>query len=360
MNTFITLIGGAIGGGILAFLFCYFVPYVIDCRKLQKIKQELEADNTSFQELISHCEQQYDELQRQYLQCSIELDTLKTQRNEASNDFAALNLAIRQKQSDINQKQLELEQLQTNISTHQNVVATLQQTADNLRLNAEEQAKQQAELAFERKNTELQQQYEQKQEELKTQLSDCEKQLQQEQSKLDSLRAKQEAYNQAQLRAEAISANQDFYCLALDEFTLNDIKLLRDLQAHFVKKEAIDKLIWETYYKPAYDTLMGHLGLTASQKVTGIYKITDTTTNQAYIGQSADIRERFRTHIKAALAYGPVTNKLYQAMKKSGLNNFTFEILEQVTRAELNEREVYWIEFYQTKEQGMNVTRGGA
>ena len=47
-------------------------------------------------------------------------------------------------------------------------------------------------------------------------------------------------------------------------------------------------------------------------------------------------------------------------MQKDGLYNFTFEILEEVPRSDLNEREIYWIEFYKTKELGLNGTKGGA
>ena len=47
-------------------------------------------------------------------------------------------------------------------------------------------------------------------------------------------------------------------------------------------------------------------------------------------------------------------------MKKYGPENFTFEVLEIVDRTKLNEREVYWIDFYKTKDYGMNGTKGGA
>ena len=76
------------------------------------------------------------------------------------------------------------------------------------------------------------------------------------------------------------------------------------------------------------------------------------------MGQSVDMRERFRTHIKTALTYGKASNKLYQAMQKDGLHNFTFEILEEVPRSDLNDREAYWIGFYKTKEFGLNGTKG--
>jgi hypothetical protein len=47
-------------------------------------------------------------------------------------------------------------------------------------------------------------------------------------------------------------------------------------------------------------------------------------------------------------------------MKKDGLYNFTFEILEEVPKDKLNERETYYIELYQTKIEGLNKTIGGA
>ncbi len=104
---------------------------------------------------------------------------------------------------------------------------------------------------------------------------------------------------------------------------------------------------------------MSHL-FTSNQKVCGIYKITDLITGQSYIGQSVDIKERFKQHIKSSLAYSGATNKLYQTMQKSGQWNFTFEILEEVPRDKLNERETYWINFYKTKEVGLNSTKGGS
>nr|DAG20585.1 MAG TPA: intron associated endonuclease [Caudoviricetes sp.] len=47
-------------------------------------------------------------------------------------------------------------------------------------------------------------------------------------------------------------------------------------------------------------------------------------------------------------------------MQKSGQYNFIFEILEEVPRVSLNERETYWINFYKTKDYGLNSTRGGS
>lgn len=122
-------------------------------------------------------------------------------------------------------------------------------------------------------------------------------------------------------------------------------------------KAVVDKVIWENYYRSSYNTLCTHLF--KKDKMCGIYKITDLISNMEYIGQSRDIKSRIKTHIKTSLAYGKPSNKLYQAMQAHGPQNFTFEILEEVSRDKLNEREKYWIDFFNTKEQ-LNSTIGGS
>lgn len=262
-------------------------------------------------------------------------------------------------EQDIALKQRELAKVKEDIVSHNEIVNSLNDTANKLRESAEQRAEESARAQFEKKTKELDKTYQAKEKYHLAELQQITHQISHQQDKLHELEAKQLSYIQAQQRQEAIAADQDYYRLAIDEIDVSDIELLRELQKRFFKKEAIDKLIWETYYKPSYDTLMARLFPKAT-KVCGIYKITDLTTGQAYIGQSVDIKERFRQHIKSSLAYGPATNKLYQTMQKSGQYNFIFEILEEVPRASLNERETYWIDFYKTKDYGLNSTRGGS
>jgi hypothetical protein len=51
-------------------------------------------------------------------------------------------------------------------------------------------------------------------------------------------------------------------------------------------------------------------------------------------------------------------NKLYVAMIKNGVENFSFEIVEKCDRDKLNEREAHWIAFYRSQEFGYNMTNG--
>ena len=100
-----------------------------------------------------------------------------------------------------------------------------------------------------------------------------------------------------------------------------DIKVLRDMQVKLTKKEAVDKIIWEVYYKPAYNVLISHL-FKNEAKNCGIYKITCLDTEKSYIGQSVDLKTRLKEHTKMGLSIAPTTNKLYQEMKKSFVKFF--------------------------------------
>lgn len=46
-------------------------------------------------------------------------------------------------------------------------------------------------------------------------------------------------------------------------------------------------------------------------------------------------------------------------MNKYGISNFTFEIIEECDKQSLNEREIYWIEYYDSFHNGYNMTIGG-
>ena len=54
----------------------------------------------------------------------------------------------------------------------------------------------------------------------------------------------------------------------------------------------------------------------------------------------------------------PANNKLYQAMKKEGIDNFTFEILEECIPANLNEKEAFYINLYNSYNYGYNSNKG--
>ena len=95
----------------------------------------------------------------------------------------------------------------------------------------------------------------------------------------------------------------------------------------------------------------------------GIYKITNIVNSKSYIGQSRNIEKRIAKHKKTP--FNPnsqeYNNILYKDIRKYGLEKFTFEILEECELIKLNEREIYWIDYYEScnPEKGYNLSSGG-
>lgn len=93
-----------------------------------------------------------------------------------------------------------------------------------------------------------------------------------------------------------------------------------------------------------------------------IYKITNKINGKIYIGQTMkSLEERFQKH-----CWGTSENDKYhlnmaikKAIKKYGKDNFTIELVEEVEQNKLDEREVYWISFYDSYNKGYNCTLGG-
>jgi group I intron endonuclease len=88
----------------------------------------------------------------------------------------------------------------------------------------------------------------------------------------------------------------------------------------------------------------------------GIYKIINPK-NKIYIGQSTNINIRFNSYKK--LQRCNQQKKLYNSLKKYGPENHIFEILEECSLEQLNEREIYWIKFFDSFKKGLNLTEGG-
>lgn len=159
---------------------------------------------------------------------------------------------------------------------------------------------------------------------------------------------------EASKRAEEIRSQSDFYKLTIPKEDLDEIKELREVEKHLRNPEPLNKVIWKCYYEKPTTDLIGRV--IGSGTHTGIYKITNLTNQMCYVGQAANLAERWKQHIKRGLGADPVTkNKLYPAMKAIGIENFSFEVIEECERSKLDEREDYWQDFFKAKEFGYSI-----
>ena len=95
--------------------------------------------------------------------------------------------------------------------------------------------------------------------------------------------------------------------------------------------------------------------------ISGIYIITNKINNKVYIGQSVDIRTRWWNHRCELNRNNHYNRHLQGAWNKYGEDNFDFSILEECTQDDLNNREVYWIDKYNSTnpKNGYNLSTGG-
>ena len=75
-----------------------------------------------------------------------------------------------------------------------------------------------------------------------------------------------------------------------------------------------------------------------------------------YVGQAVNLADRWKQHIKRGIgAETPTRNKLYPAMLAIGVENFSFEVIEECSREELDVREDYWQDYFKAKEFGYSI-----
>lgn len=88
----------------------------------------------------------------------------------------------------------------------------------------------------------------------------------------------------------------------------------------------------------------------------GIYKIENKINGKLYIGQSINIEERWKNH---KTHYKINDEPLYNEMKLYGIENFEWSVIEECDKENLLDREIFWIGYYNSYNEGYNRTLGG-
>lgn len=179
---------------------------------------------------------------------------------------------------------------------------------------------------------------------------DYELELEKVKCELSQFQAKRQAVNEAIRREREIEEKEDFYRICLLPEEIEDIEVLKDLAPKLRHREIVPKLIWDTMVSRATKEMVKRV--TGGRAAGGIYKITYISSGESYIGKTTDFGTRWQSHIQTALGMEKVARStLHVHMASHGIQNYTFEILEEVAREKQTEREKFYIELYGTQKQ---------
>ena len=174
------------------------------------------------------------------------------------------------------------------------------------------------------------------------------------QQQIDELQSSVNAAVAAAKRAEEIKTKTDFYKLQLSATDIEENKMMRNIAPCLRDQEPLNKVIWKVYYEKPTTDLIGRV--IGSGVHSGIYKITNLENQKCYVGQAVNLADRWKQHIKRGVgADAPTRNKLYPAMMAIGVENFSFEVIEECDREQLDAREDYWQDYFKAKEFGYSI-----
>ena len=255
--------------------------------------------------------------------------------------------------SENNKLTTQIEEGKKHLSTIQNAIDNQQEMSSNAFKNYCD--------ILEKKYKEVEEEHDMEIEALNTAYSNLQLKLLREadevRSDLDKIKATRTAAIEAARREKDIENNLTFYCLDISDADKRDIAKLEALKPSLNKPRVLSMLIWQTWFQKPLKALSANV--VGATDATGIYKITNIKTKECYIGQAIHIKDRWVEHVKCGLGIDtPAGNKLYKAIQEFGLWNFSFEVLEECPREQLNEKEKYYIDLYSSYDYGYNSTRG--
>ena len=341
--------------GICAILIGFILGYILTNKKIQTINKDIEQENQNIQQEYNRLQEQFNEEKIKQQQ---EINDWEIKRNkkflEWKNAEAELAAKISTLETEIKEKKYTIQNLEENTSIIES------QTYD-LAISDLENKERELSDQYKKLETELLIQYQElansEMDNFIQQNDELNNKILEQENKLYELQQKVNSIVEANKRIELEKQQKDFYRLQLSELDIEEINKIRSIEPYLRQKEPLNKVIWKIYYEKPYTALIGRV--IGNKKITGIYKITNLKNGMCYVGQSVDIAERWKQHIKRGIGADTVTqNKLYPAMLEQGVENFTFEVLEECSGAQLTEREKFYTDFYKAQEFGYSIKKG--
>ena len=307
------------------------------------------------------------------LVAAMEQDTITLQENEKLKEQYSLlfneNLNLINKKDFLTQETIELENNRNKLNAEKESIISnieiLNQSMQTTKNQAELAAQQFYDLEMELAQTKLnqdiinatkatQENIESFQTEYDEIVQDMLKEFRDLSNGVQEMKSTHAAAVEAAKRAEEMKTQTDFYRIQLSELDIKEIEALRSIEHLFRDSEPLNKVIWKCYYEKPTTDMIGRV--VGNGTHTGIYKLTDIASGKCYVGQAANIADRWKQHIKRGVgAEAPTRNKLYPAMIAIGPENFTFEIIEECDRSLLDAREDYWQDYFKAKEFGYSI-----
>ena len=176
--------------------------------------------------------------------------------------------------------------------------------------------------------------------------------------KLAALKATRDAAILAAKREQKVTDSPQVYNISLDVDDTSDIQYIQSIMSKLHNPTVLGKYIWTTYYQKKYKVLAANV--LGEDVVCGVYKLTNQLTKECYVGQSKNCAKRWSEHLRCACgaAVASKSNALYDAMRRDGISNFSFELLEKCEPEDLDEKEAFFINLYSADTLGYNSTSG--
>ena len=337
-----TLALGIILGAFIFLLVFKYLSYKDGKKSIyenKEIVQELKSNKGKLKELIKELEL----LEKETKKKELEQYDLKTQKEIIEHEIHTLNELYEHKRK--------------------TALDSLKDVYDAYKISAEENLDRSLEevaLNYQKAQEDYQKEYLETLEETQKSFADLITNRQEELEEVVKKLNEAKISYQALIKISDNKNNIEDFTLQIPPEDLVEIEKLREVLPYLREPEVLNKVIWTVYYQKPYQDLMIRL-FGEKKRVCGVYKITYLKDGNIYIGQSVDIQRRFSEHIKKGLGAEPTSkNKLYTLMKKAGVENFSFELLEEIPKEELNKKEKYWIDFYQSDIYGLNGTKGNS